>query len=190
MISPGPDFAVVSQYGLAGLRRSAIYATLGIVLALCIHVFYCVTGVAYFLQNSPKIFLGIKLLGSFYLTYLGVKMILSCFKENHNNTVLTTNKTAFRVGFLTNLLNPKATVFLLSLFSLYAKSMNSFSLKLCYAISIPLMALVWFSLLSLMLTHPYFLPFLQKQKRKFTFVMGVIVLGLAFFGFISSVTTF
>lgn len=180
MVSPGPDFAVVTRYGLSGSRRAALRATYGIAFALVIHVLYCVSGVAVVLHKSPAATGWIRGIGSLYLLYLGVKLLFD------SRSPLKTAGTplgygAFFSGFIVNLFNPKATVFLLTLFSLFADSMRTFEMKIAYAASVPLLALLWFALLSNLLTYPRFLPWLQKKQRIFLFIMGVIlaILGLS-----------
>ena len=189
VMSPGPDFAIITRYGLEGSRRSALLASLGIAAALLIHVTYCVSGVALFLSSSPQILCILKILGALYLGYLGVKIFLES-RTQEQSVSHSMLRNAFMTGFFTNLLNPKATVFLLSLFSLFANSMNSLSMKIAFALSIPLIAVTWFSTLSYFLTHSQFLPFLQTHRRKFMMVMGVALLCLSISGIVSAVLEF
>ena len=187
VMSPGPDFVAVTRFGLTGSRRAAFGVTLGITAALLIHVFYCVSGVAIFLHSSPRILQVIQLLGATYLGYLGIKLLFQ--KDLTADTQeAQLPKQAFVTGFLTNLLNPKAMVFMLSLFSQFATAMNTMQMKVAFAVTIPLMAMLWFSSLSYFLTHPYFLPFLQKSQRKFMVAMGVGLLLLSFSGFLSVIS--
>lgn len=186
VISPGPDFAIVTHYGLNGSRKSALLSSLGIGAALLIHVFYCVSGVAVFLQSSPHILNSIKILASLYLGYLGFKM----FRQSKSHSTILKNhgwQNPFVAGFLTNLLNLKATVFLLSLFSLFAHSMDSMGMKMAFALSIPLIAVGWFSFLSYFLTHPRFLPFLQEHRKKFMSIMSLMLLFLSVYGVLSAI---
>lgn len=188
VISPGPDFAIVTHFGLNGSRRSALLASLGIGAALLVHVLYCVSGVAVFLQSSPSILNTIKILACLYLGYLGIKI----FSQMQSNEISVTGrgwKNAFVAGLLTNLLNIKATVFLLSLFSLFAHAMNSLKMKLVFSLSVPLIAIGWFSILAYFLTHPRFVPFLQAHRKKFLLTMGIMLLFLSISGLISSVLT-
>lgn len=184
VMSPGPDFAMVTSYGLTGSRKAALRASCGIAAALIIHVFYCVSGIAIFLSASPKILVAIRLLGALYLGYLGWK-ILQVKEETQSLSSSDLSKGAFRAGFMTNLMNPKAMFFLLSLFSRFATSMNTLAMKWAFAISIPLIALSWFSSLAYFLTHPTFLPFMQKHRRKFMIVMGTILLLISASGLVS-----
>ena len=184
LISPGPDFAMITAYGLTGSRKAALLATLGIVTALLVHVFYCVSGVALFLSSAPLALNCIKVLGALYLGYLGLKM-LKQEKLQAVASAIPVMGNAFIAGFYTNLLNPKATIFLLSLFSRFASSMKTFNMKMAFALVIPLSALIWFSLLAYFLTHPSFCPFLQKHRRTFMVVMGAALIILSLSGIVS-----
>ncbi|PCI92779.1 lysine transporter LysE [Candidatus Aerophobetes bacterium] len=186
MISPGPDFAIVTQYGLKASRKAAFFASCGVAVALIIHVLYCVTGVALFLNSSPRALLLIKFLGGIYLSYLGIKSMLGAGDDGLQKEIKLKN--AFAAGFFCNLLNPKATVFLLSLFGIFAKSMNTLASKFVFGMMIPILAIVYFSFLSYIITHPKFLPFLQKKRKYFTWVMGAVISVIGVVGIISAVS--
>jgi len=178
-ISPGPDFAIVTHYGMKGSRRAALLATLGITAALLIHVLYCVLGVAWFLQSSPILFRSLQLLGAGYLGYLGVRIIASSKTKVEPSKAENLSRGAFRTGFLTNLLNPKATLFLLSLFSQFISPETTVSMKIAFGLSIPIVSIAWFSFLSFCITHPSFLPYFQKHQRTFSIIMGGLLIVLA-----------
>jgi threonine/homoserine/homoserine lactone efflux protein len=183
VMSPGPDFAMVTTYSLLGSRKAALYATFGIGAALLIHVLYCVSGIAIFLSASPKLMAVLRILGALYLGFLGITLLK---KQKEGTIPIQANlKGAFRSGFYTNLLNPKATIFLLSLFSQFAVSMNTFGMKVAFGSCVPIIAISWFGSLSYFLTHPRFLPFMQKHQRKFMCAMGFILICLSLIGLFS-----
>jgi RhtB (resistance to homoserine/threonine) family protein len=182
VMSPGPDFAIVTRYGIAGSRKAAVLASLGITSALLVHVAYCLLGVAVFLKSSLLIFQGIQIAGACYLGYLGVKMVFEKPKQSSQDKT-SIHKKAFTAGFLTNLLNPKATLFLLSLFTQFVTPQTPLSFKIAYAGIIPLSALSWFCFLSYILTHPAFYAKIQRYQKGFTFVMGLFLLALAVYMF-------
>ena len=176
-MSPGPDFAIVARYGLSGSRRSALLATLGIGAALLIHVSYCLLGIAILVQNTPRLFHSIQTGGALYLGYLGIMLILS--KGGGKLEGKRGHRKAFADGFLTNLLNPKATLFLLSLFAEFVPAETSLGAKAAYGAAIPLIAVGWFSFLSCFLTHPRFLSHLQRYQILFMRTMGALLIGLS-----------
>jgi RhtB (resistance to homoserine/threonine) family protein len=178
-MSPGPDFAIVTHYSLKGSRRAALLATMGITAAILIHVLYCVLGVAWFLQNSPILFRCMQLLGALYLGYLGIRLLKAPKETGESQRNANVSDKAFMTGFLTNLLNPKATLFLLSLFTQFITPETSIGMKVSFGITIPLVTILWFSLLSILITHPSFLPYLQRYQRRFSVMMGCILILLA-----------
>lgn len=178
-MSPGPDFAIVMRYGLTGSRRAALLATAGISTALLIHVFYCVLGIVVLIQSSKILFSLLHFGGAVYLAYLGVRLIQLGAGKLPKPDPAKIHHRAFRDGFLTNLLNPKATLFLLSLFAQFVKPETSMTQKIFFGATVPIVAFSWFSFLSVMLTHRRFLPHLQRYQKAFMIVMGAVLLLLA-----------
>ncbi len=180
VLSPGPDFAVVTRFGMTGSRKAALYATLGITAALFIHVTYSIFGVSVVLQQSPVIFSSVQLIGACYLLYIAIPMLFPG-KSGGGKIEAAVAKKALMTGFWTNLLNPKATVLILSLFVQFLEPTDSLGLKLLFGLSVPCCALAWFSLYSYLLTHPAVVPFIQRAQRPITFCMGFLLAALSVF---------
>lgn len=178
-MSPGPDFAIVTRYGLSGSRRAAIMATAGISSALVIHILYCLMGIVVVLESYPWLFSLIQSAGALYLAYLGVKLLLPDRAAHAPPEKKRLGQNAFAVGFLTNLLNPKASLFLLSLFAEFITPSTPLLSKIVYGVLVPLVAFSWFLFLSIMLTHRHFLPHLQRYQAFFLKAMGCLLLLLA-----------
>lgn len=181
-ISPGPDFAIVTRNCLAiGTFRGGYLTALGVAAALLVHVSYCLLGIAVIIQESPLVFQLLKYLGAGYLVYLGImllreKMSAEGILENEK-PVKAGNP--FVSGFLCNLLNPKATLFVLSLFTQFIDPKMNFFGKAMLASIFAAIVLVWFVLLSYLITH----RLLQQQFARFQFLitkaMGAILCALA-----------
>jgi len=75
VISPGPDFAMVSRNSLLNSRRSGILTAIGIGSGVLIHVGYTLIGVGVLIQQSLWLFNLLKIIGAAYLIYLGVGML-------------------------------------------------------------------------------------------------------------------
>lgn len=181
VISPGPDFAIVSRYALSGKRAASLWACLGIATALIVHAFVCVLGLAVILQKSPLLMKGIQMAGSVYLFYLGLQAVQITNGLVTNESSYAAN--AFWKGFFTNLLNAKATIFLWSLFAQFLNSSMSWQLKLIYGASVPLISLLWFASLAWLLTHSAFMPFISRYQRIITQIMGAFLILLSFLMF-------
>jgi len=173
-MSPGPDFAIVTSYALAGSRKKALLASLGISLAILIHIAYTFFGLAFVLQESKILFRSIQIVGAIYLSYIGIKLLFS--KNSSANLRVESSNRAFITGFLTNMLNPKASLFFLSIFSQMFSCNDLFFL---YTAIIVMITLSWFSFLSYIITHQTLLPVFLRFQKGIMKVMGAALLFIA-----------
>lgn len=183
-MSPGPDFAIVTRNCISGTFRTGVLTSLGVVSAVLIHITYCIFGIALLVSESPFLFNAIKYLGASYLFYLGFMLLKEKkIQKTDDKSVksLTKKHNPFISGFLCNLLNPKATLFILSLFTQFIKPDMPLSNKLIIGSILPITALIWFILLSYLITH----RLLQKHFAKFQFLitktMGIFLCLLAIY---------
>jgi len=184
VISPGPDFVITVRNSLCYSRRAGIFTSLGISTALCIHLFYCAAGIGYIISTSFVLFSILKVLGAGYLIYLGVSSFMAKgsridLAEERTGTDLTRLK-AFRMGFLTNVLNPKATMFLLSLFTLVIGNFTPVYIILTISAIIILTAFVWFTIVSIFLAQQNVRRVFLKYERAINRTLGgfLVFLGV------------
>ncbi|MBJ2247484.1 LysE family translocator [Pseudomonas haemolytica] len=151
VISPGPDFAMVSRNSLILSRRAGVLTALGIGLGVLVHVTYTLVGVGLVIQQSLWLFNAIKLIGAVYLVYLGVKMLRSKPSRVSVDRGLASlsDLAAMRTGFLTNVLNPKTTIFIISLFMQVVRPDTPLAVQIGYGAIISVAHVAWFSLVAL-----------------------------------------
>ncbi|HZK94732.1 MAG TPA: LysE family translocator [Prolixibacteraceae bacterium] len=183
-ISPGPDFVVTVRNSLCYSQRAGIFTALGISLALCVHLFYCAAGIGYIISTSVVLFSILKLLGAAYLIYLGVSSFIAKgsridLAEERTGTDLTRLK-AFRMGFLTNVLNPKATLFFLSLFTLVIGNSTPVYIILTISAIIILTAFTWFTIVSIFLAQQNVQRLFLKYEKIINRTLGgfLVFLGV------------
>ncbi len=180
-ISPGPDFAIVTRNCLSGTFKAGVLTALGISCALLIHVSYCLFGLAIIIQESPLLFLILKYLGAGYLFYLGIMLLKE--KMSPEGTPAETRKgnkhRPFLSGFLCNLLNPKATLFMLSIFTQFIDPGMGFAGKAMMGGVVALTGFAWFVLLSYMITHRLLQKHFSRFQMVITKAMGIILCFLA-----------
>ncbi|MBH0067570.1 LysE family translocator [Pseudoalteromonas sp. NZS100] len=188
--SPGPDFAVVLKQSVQQGRRNALWTSAGVGAAILLHVAYCVLGVALILTQSPSLFMALKYLAGAYLAYLGVQALRTAkppasnegeaVKDVENKTVQEEPVwVAFRRGFFTNALNPKATLFFMSLFTLVISPTTPTSIQVGYGVYMALATWAWFSMLSMMLSRDNVRGFFQQRGYWFDRGIGIILIALA-----------
>ena len=151
VISPGPDFAMVTRNSLMLSRRAGVLTALGIGLGVLVHVAYTLVGVGLLIQQSLWLFNAIKLAGAAYLVYLGVKMLRTRpgGAAGPGAVAPLSDTAALRTGFLTNALNPKTTVFIVSLFMQVVRPDTPLAVQLGYGAFISLAHMAWFALVAL-----------------------------------------
>lgn len=190
VISPGADFAMVTRNSIIYGRAAGLSSSLGIATGVQLHVFYTMIGVGFLIRSSPDIFLIIKLIGALYLIYMGWQTFISdqTSKENKTTKEGVTPKnslgTAFKNGFLTNALNPKTTLFVLSVYTQIVDPGTSIPIQLSYGLFMSLAHFFWFSLVSMFFSKNEIRDrLLDHQKvvnRSLGFILFFIGLWLAF----------
>ncbi len=103
---PGPDFAVVAR-AAAHSRPAGWRAGLGAQTGLCAHMIAAAVGVSLLISRSPLALNVIQILGGVYLVWLGVCSLRASSQDRSS----TAGEHWFRMGLMTNLLNPKAILF-------------------------------------------------------------------------------
>ena len=184
-VSPGPDFVMTVRNSLCYSRRSGIFTSLGISLGLVVHLFYCAAGIAYLISTSTILFSLIKILGAGYLIYMGIGSFMargSKLEANggNNQGQILSRLQAFKMGFLTNVLNPKATLFFLSLFTLVIGNSTPLYIILTISFIIIVTAFVWFTIVSAFFTQKNVQRGFLKYEKSINRVLGgfLIFLGI------------
>lgn len=182
--SPGPDFAMVLRQSLVAGRRPALWTSIGIGSGILVHVTYSLLGIGLVISQSVQLFNLLKWLAAGYLFYIGWKSLRAAPGGGHEVTGTSALPAdypvsrALRIGFLTNALNPKATLFFFSLFSVIINPQTPQLVQLGYGLYMALATGVWFCGLSLVLTQ-------QRVRRGFARFghwaergMGALLIGL------------
>jgi threonine/homoserine/homoserine lactone efflux protein len=179
--SPGPDFAVVMRQSVRCGTRSGIWTSLGVGSAILLHVSYCLLGVAFLLSQSPALFNAMKLLAAVYLFHLGVQSIRASFVRPVIDGEATLEPAlsaagAFGLGFVTNGLNPKATLFFLALFTAVIDPNTPTSIQVIYGLYLAGATFLWFAFLSLILGIPRVRVFILRMGAWLERAMGAILI--------------
>ena len=182
-MSPGPDFIMALRNSLTYSRKTGIYTAIGFGIGIGIHVLYCVFGLALIIQSSPIIFNIIKFLGVPYLVYIGVLSIISktsnieVGKQEHLNDISPLK--AIQMGFLTNVLNPKATLFFLSLFTFVIGPSVPTTIALLLGVLMMINTAIWFSLVALFFTQAKIRVLFDRYQKTFNVVFGILLIAIA-----------
>lgn len=180
VLSPGPDFAMVTRNSLVMSRRTGVLTAFGISLGVWVHVAYTLMGVGLLMRQSLVLFGIVKLLGALYLMYVGIQMLRSRpdaqLKEKPIQPL--SDWGAVRMGFLTNALNPKTTIFVVSLFMQVVQPTTHLATQLAYGLFISLAHFVWFALVACCFSAPPVRLKLLAIRHWIDRVFGAILVSL------------
>lgn len=182
-MSPGPDFLVVSKNSLVYSRKAGVFTALGVGFAILVHVGYTLIGIGLVISQSIVLFSLIKILGAVYLVYLGTKLLVA--KEEDTQPAYAqdsfskkTTTQAFKEGFLTNVLNPKATVFFVSIFSQFISPELSVFAQTLLGLEVAIIVALWFVVLALILTVSSVKSAFARFQNRMLKIMGVALIAL------------
>lgn len=183
-VSPGPDFAMVLRQSIAHGRQAAILTSAGIASAILVHGTYTLLGIGLIVSQSLLIFTVLKFAGAAYLIWLGVGALRAPAPEAPDDLDTPPRRDmpplkAFGIGFLTNLLNPKAVLFFLSLFTTLVSAATALEIKGFYVASMSVMLFTWFLLVSLFFTTPRIRQGFYRMGQWFNRATGAALIFLA-----------
>ena len=161
VVSPGPDTALIIRQVARRGRLSGYYAAVGIGVGVFIHSVLASSGISLLVLSNANLKFIISLLGGLYLIYIGILSFIPNKNIKDGQNIYAYNASSFFKGLLTNLLNIKAFIFFISLFTIITDSLNGIWLFL-YPLYFSIMTMVWFCFLSFILTSPK-LNFLFKK---------------------------
>jgi threonine/homoserine/homoserine lactone efflux protein len=178
VMSPGPDTAIIFHQSITRGRGQGILTALGIGFGIFVHCLFAISGISLLIYSTEEAKFFIKSIGAMYLLYLGISFFIlnkSSSSSASEKKVLLQNP--FFIGLITNLLNIKAFLFTVSLFSFIDLGSNSF-MSIIYVLYFPLITAGWFSFVSFALTHDSMGDIFNKYSDNIQFASSAFIAGL------------
>lgn len=203
VISPGPDFAMVSKLSLLQGRRAGVLCALGIGMAISVHITYTLLGLGIVLANHAWLLELLRWLGATYLIWLGASALWPDIKrlvfrlkpysikqesiqpyaastpptKEPTKRIMSNKSSAFWCGFTCNALNPKTMLFIVSLYSQVVALDAPLMLNIAYGAYIALVHFIWFALVALLLTTSHVERKAALFKQWIERVCGVVLVA-------------
>jgi RhtB (resistance to homoserine/threonine) family protein len=180
VIAPGADFAMIVRNSYLHGRRTGLFAALGVAAGVLVHVTYTMFGVGLLIASSTFLFTLIKLIGAAYLIYVGVRT----FRTGEGVEIDLTGSTeltplaALRTGFLTNVLNPKTTLFVVSTFAQVVGPGTPVYQQVGYGLFMSLAHLLWFGVVAVFFSHDRMRTLMLRGQKVLNKVIGSVLAGL------------
>ena len=178
VISPGPDFALISRQSIRYGRKIAIWSAAGIGMGILFHSLLAISGIIIVISANELYFSLVKFICSGYLMYLGISSIInsSSFQEIDENGLGKTG--GFATGLITNITNIKAFLFFTTLFGVVLDTKATFNLAI-YGLYMAAATFVWFSFVAYTFTSDIFRAKFGNMYFYIEKALGVILILIA-----------
>lgn len=144
ILTPGQDFVLVISRGMTQGVKAGIVSAAGVSIGLIGHTLLAALGLGTLLMNSALLFTLVKLVGAAYLIYLGVGLLRGARRgielEHAGDPGLWP---AFRAGAISNIANPKITIFYLAFLPQFVTPETSDPTALLLALGLAFAALTF-----------------------------------------------
>ncbi|WP_416773426.1 LysE family translocator [Pseudomonas sp. RHF3.3-3] len=181
--SPGPDFAVVVRESVTHGRRAGTWTALGVGSAIFLHVGYSLLGIGLIVSQSIVLFNVLKWLAAAYLLYIGFKALrarpaAAATEALAREAGERTARGAYVAGFVTNGLNPKATLFFLSLFTVVINPHTPLAIQAGYGVYLAAATALWFCLVARLFSQPRVRAGFARMGHWFDRTMGAVLIAI------------
>jgi threonine/homoserine/homoserine lactone efflux protein len=193
VMSPGPDFLVVVQQATGRSRRHGILAGLGVSTAIMVWAGASMLGLSVVLTRISWTYDVIRLVGAAYLVYLGMHTLWSARRRIRGGSSAPGGThtagavipappaglaRAWRIGFLTNLGNPKAAVFFGSLLGALVPVDAGIALRVAIVAVMVSMAVTWFGAVALLFGLSPIARLYERGRRWIDRIMAAVFIAL------------
>lgn len=180
--SPGPNFFLATQLGLAGRRSLGIWVAVGIATGAAIWATLAMVGIAALMAHAHWLQTAIRVFASLYLAWFGIKLIRAAWRPRGAGGAATrlpvTGAQAYRAGLVTNMTNPKAAAFWTSIFG---AMFPADAAPWMYPATVALVVTIcggWYAGVALLLSTERVQRGYDRVRRPIDAVLGAVLLAL------------
>lgn len=181
IISPGPNFILVTNTALSQSRRAGLLTALGVATGSGLFALAGLAGLLVLVHSVPYFAMITRFAGGGYLAWLGFDMLRHCRKRSTTDTEVKkeiSSLSSYRTGLLTNLTNPKAWAFYLSLFALLMNPDFPFWGKVVLNISMFVISFAWYAIVAVLISSRRFQPVFIGLQPVVQCALGVLLVVL------------
>ncbi len=180
IMSPGPDFVVVSYTAMTGARRRAGWVASGVVVGNAMWATAAILGLSALLALAPTLFVVFKIAGAGYLMWLGIKLIRGArvpLATQVDTRQSSSPLASWARGFVTTLANPKAAIFYASVLTAALPVSPASGLVIGTVAAVVLVAATWFTVVVLVLSTDRASALFRRHKAWVEVVFGCSLAG-------------
>jgi threonine/homoserine/homoserine lactone efflux protein len=185
VVSPGPDFLVTVQQATSRSRRHGIVTGLGVCSGLVIWSAGSMVGLSVLFARLSWLYDIVRYAGAAYLVYLGVRTLWSTRRDGGGAGVAPRPPVrtgglwrAWRIGFLTDLGNPKAAAFFSSLFGALLPPGTGPAVRVAVVAGIVGLATAWYVTVAVLFGLGPVATLYRRARRWIERVMATLLIAL------------
>ena len=114
VLTPGVDAFLLLRTSMRSGTRAGLLALAGIHTAAFVQVALVISGLGVVIARYPAVLTGLRWIGAAYLLYLAVTITRGLLRRSGGEVAEVAPARPFRLGFLTNITNPKMLLFSLA----------------------------------------------------------------------------
>jgi RhtB (resistance to homoserine/threonine) family protein len=176
--TPGPNFLMILRVAIGQSRAAGLRAVAGVGLGTMIWGSAGFFGVHALFAAAPWLYAGLKLFGGAYLIFLGLRMFAPGAREAARDSEqadrLRSRVSAFQLGFVTSLANPKSALFVASIFAAAMPDHPPVMLGLEAIATMAALSVSWYALVACLFTTRRLSAAYARGRRWIDRIAGAI----------------
>jgi len=167
-VSPGPNFLMAARVALTRSRGAGLSAVAGIAVGTLVWGLAGCFGVQALFEAAPWMYLALKLCGAAWLIFIGLQLIWRSrgrSADSQGVAPTTSNDSAFWLGLVTTLANPRSAVSVASIFATTMPAQPSSTLSFLVIAAMVAVSVGWYAIVVCLFTLRQVSAAYQQARR-------------------------
>jgi threonine/homoserine/homoserine lactone efflux protein len=180
MVSPGPNFAIVTSTAIHVSRRAGVIGGLGLAAATTTWTILTLVGLGFVIAHAAWLFTAIRIVGALYLVFLGAKMLWQARAPimTGKEQVAKGEGAIFRKAYFVSLTNPKSAAFYGSVLAVMLPLHAPLWFSAAIVAIATLLSALWYCGVAFLLSTEAVRRRFARTKVWFESAIGVILMGV------------
>lgn len=181
LLSPGPDFFLLTGYSIRYHFRGSALICLGIALGNGFYILIAIIGWSS-IRDIPLLFSITEIAGAFYLLWLGYQLLKSHSQNIELNSASRPSLAFHRqllVGFSSAVLNPKNALFYMSLMTVILGDSVTLTQQVFCGLWMFWVVLIWDLLIVILISYPGLQKLLNSKVCYIERLSGVVLISFS-----------
>jgi len=180
MISPGPNFAIVTSAAINISRRAGIVSGLGLAAASATWTVLVLGGLGLIIVHAGWLYTAIRVIGALYLIWIGIRMVWEARVpvEAERSQTPASGWAVWRKAYLVSMTNPKSAAFYGSILAVMIPANAPAWFYGAIIVIATGLSMLWYCGVALLLSTAPAKRAFAKGKSVLETVMGVVLIGI------------